>query len=290
MSTQPNPASRAQSGLPTEPQPDLARPPELDTSTRPQPTVDPDPGGRHYVVAAMAFAMCVLAGMAALVHSYLIAQTTLTSTSEFAWFWVGMILLELPLAVLIARRVTPRPPARRLLTLYGWISYAPKLLRNPASPLYHDEFAHWRATYDILSTGKLFQPDPIIRIISRYPGLHATTAALVHATGLTIWQAATLLLVIFHVSLVLGIATLAQSLGLSNRTALDRGHSVRPELVIPVLRHAIRVRVDGDHAGRVGSRGLCSGDPLTAGARTGRMERADRDARARARSSLTTCQ
>ncbi len=219
MSTQPNPASRAQSGLPTEPQPDLARPPELDTSTRPQPTVDPYPGGRHYVVAAMAFAMCVLAGMAALVHSYLIAQTTLTSTAEFAWFWAGMILLELPLAVLIARRVTPPAARTALLTLYGGISYAPKLLRNPASPLYHDEFAHWRATYNILSTGKLFQPDPIIRVISRYPGLHATTAALVHATGLSIWQAATLLLVICHVSLVLGIATLAQSLGLSNRTA-----------------------------------------------------------------------
>jgi hypothetical protein len=157
--------------------------------------------------------------MAAVVRGYHIAETRLSSTSEFAWFWVGMFLLELPLAGLVVRRATPPTLRTALLTLYGLVSYAPKLLRNPTSPAYHDEFAHWRATYEILSTGKLFQPNPIISIIAQYPGLHAATAALVHATGLTIWQAATLLLIIFHVTLVLGIAALAQALGCNNRTA-----------------------------------------------------------------------
>jgi hypothetical protein len=106
-----------------------------------------------------------------------------------------------------------------LLIFYGLVSYAPKLLRNPTAPIYHDEFAHWRATYEILSTGKLFRLDPIIPIVARYPGLHAATAALVHATGLTIWQAATLLLILLHVALVLGIAALAQALGFNNRVA-----------------------------------------------------------------------
>ena len=175
-------------------------------------------GGLGLILAAVAFAVCELAGMASVVHSYLIAQTTLSTPSEFAWFWVGMALLELPIAALVARRATSVAARIALLTLYGFVTYAPKLLRNPTSPLYHDEFAHWRATYDILSTGKLFQPDPIIPTVSRYPGLHTTTAAFVHGTGLTIWQAATLLLIFFHVALVLGIAELAQSLGLSNRT------------------------------------------------------------------------
>jgi hypothetical protein len=165
------------------------------------------------------FAGCELAGMAAVVRAYLIAQTTRSNTSEFAWFWVGMILLELPIAVLTARRATSRTMRGALLTFYGIVSYAPKLLRNPASPIFHDEFAHWLETYTILSTGKLFQPNSIIPIIARYPGLHATTAALVHATGLTIWQAATLLLILFHITLVLGIAALAQALGFDNRTA-----------------------------------------------------------------------
>lgn len=186
--------------------------PRSDSSSRPGRAV-------HLYFLAVAFAACEIAGMAALVRSYDIAQTTLSSSSEFAWFWLGMLLLGLPLAGLIARRATPRTMRTASLLLYGLVSYAPKLLRNPASPAYHDEYAHWRATYEILSTGKLFQPNPIIQIIARYPGLHAATAALVHATGLAIWQAAILLLIVFHVALILGIAALAQSLGLDNRTA-----------------------------------------------------------------------
>jgi hypothetical protein len=173
----------------------------------------------YFLIATVLTVCFEVAGMAALVHAYNIADATRTSTSEFAWFWLGMILLELPLAMVIARQATPNPMRTALLTFYGLVSYAPKLLRNPTGPIYHDEFAHWRATYEILSTGKLFQPNPIIPIIARYPGLHAATASLVHATGLTIWQAGTILLVLFHVTLVLGIAVLAQALGFNNRTA-----------------------------------------------------------------------
>ena len=176
---------------------------------------------RAYLLFAIALSVswCELAGIAALVHAYNIAQTTQSSTSEFAYFWVGMFLLELPLGWLITRRDTPRTLRISLLTFYGLISFAPKLLRNPTAPVYHDEYAHWRATYEILVTGKLFQPNPIIPIIARYPGLHATTAAIVHASGLTIWQAATLLLIMCHVLLVLGMATLAQTMGFNSRTA-----------------------------------------------------------------------
>ncbi len=157
--------------------------------------------------------------MYAVVRAYHIGENTLTSAFEFTWFWAGMFLLLLPLAGLIARWGTPPPIRTALLILYGLVSFAPKLLRNPLGPLYHDEYAHWRQTFDILSTGKLFQPNPIISIIARYPGLHAATAALVNATGLGIWQAATVLLIVFHVGLVLGLAALARSLGLNDRTA-----------------------------------------------------------------------
>jgi hypothetical protein len=160
-----------------------------------------------------------VAGMAAVVRGYQIAETSLTTPSEFAWFWLGMFLLELPLAGLVVRRATPSAMRTALLVLYGLVSYAPKLLRSPTGPVYHDEYAHWRATYEILNTGKLFRPNPVIPIIADYPGLHATTAALVHATGQTIWQAGTVLLIFFHVLLVLGVAKLAQSLGLNSRTS-----------------------------------------------------------------------
>ena len=206
----------------------------LEPTSSPEPPTHRSRGARVFLLA-VAFVASELAGMAAMVRAYNIALTTQSSTPEFVWFWVGMFLLEFPIVGMIARRATSRPMRTGLLVLYGLISYAPKLLRNPASPIYHDEFAHWRATYEILSTGKLFQPNPIISVIARYPGLHATTASLVHATGLTIWQAAILLLILFRITLVLGIATLAQSLGLSARTASSRGRSLWLEFVVSIL-------------------------------------------------------
>ena len=177
------------------------------------------PDGRWPVVLVVALLAGLLAGVAALVRSYEIAQTTASSESEFIWFWAGVFLIELPLTMMLARRATSPALRAALLVVYGLVSYAPKLLRTPSSPIYHDEYAHWRETHEILTTGKLFQPNPIITIIARYPGLHAATAALVQTTGLSIWQAAIVLLVLFHVTLVLGIAVLAQSLGFGNRTA-----------------------------------------------------------------------
>src|SRR5690349_15196202 len=144
--------------------------------------------------------------MTALVLAYNVAQTTTSNEPEFVLFWLGIFLLELPITALIAKRATPRNVRTALLLLYGMVSFAPKLLRNPTSPIYHDEFAHWRETDEILRVGKLFQPDPILSIVARFPGLHSATAAFVHVTGLTIWQAGNILLIIFHVMLVLGIA------------------------------------------------------------------------------------
>ncbi len=189
--------------------------------TLPLPTLPADQGlrRRRFLLAAIALAGCELAGMAAVVTGYHSGESAVSNMSEFAWFWIGLLLLTLPLAGLVGRRATPSSIRTALLVLYGLVSYAPKLLRNPASPLYHDEFAHWLETHDILKTGKPFNPNPLISIIARYPGLHAATAELVRATGLSIWHSATLLLLLFHVALVIGIAELAQALGFNNRTA-----------------------------------------------------------------------
>jgi uncharacterized membrane protein len=168
---------------------------------------------------ATVVAVCEIAGIASLVISYSIAQTTVSDQAEFAWFWLGMALIELPLIAIVACRVISEAARYATTILLGILTYAPKLLRDPSSPDFHDEFAHWRDVYDIISTGKLFGPVPIVPIISRYPGLHATVAALVNATGLTIWQGATLLLIVLHVACFLGIAALAQAIGFDSRTA-----------------------------------------------------------------------
>ena len=167
----------------------------------------------------VAVAACQAVGMAAIVQSYLIAQTTVSDEAEFIWFWVGMNLMELPLIAVIARRRTGAAVRSALLLIIGFTSYAPKLLRDPGAPLYHDEYAHWRATYDIIASGRLFEPAQIVPIIARYPGLHAATAAIADISGLSTWQAGTILVLLCHVTLLVGIVALARAIGLDSRAA-----------------------------------------------------------------------
>ena len=174
--------------------------------------------GRFWPAVA-GLAVCQLAGVAGIVRGYQIGAGTLTGTAEFAWFWAGMALIDLPLAGVIGRKATLGATRMALLAWYGIVSFAPKLLRSPGSPVYYDEFSHWRATFDVLASGRLFVANPLNPIIARYPGLHAATATLVSATGLTIWQAGVLLLLVVHVGLVLGVAALAEAVGLDNRAA-----------------------------------------------------------------------
>ena len=176
-------------------------------------------GGRDGGPLIAAVAACEVAGLTAIAASYLIAQTTASDEAEFIWFWLGMIAIELPVIAVIARRGSSAAARSAALVVLGFVSYAPKLLRDPSGPAYHDEFAHWRDTYDIVASGRLFQNAQIIPIIARYPGLHATTAVLVDVTGLDIWQAATVLLLLCHVTLLLGIAVLARAVGLGSRAA-----------------------------------------------------------------------
>ena len=170
-------------------------------------------------LVTLAIAACEVVGMAAIVKSYLIAQTTVSDEAEFIWFWAGLNLMELPLIAVIARRRTGAAARAALLLIIGFTSYAPKLLRDPGAPLYHDEYAHWRATYDIVASGRLFEPAQIVPVIARYPGLHAATAAIVDVTGLSIWQAGTILVLLCHVALLIGIVTLARAIGLDSRAA-----------------------------------------------------------------------
>jgi hypothetical protein len=164
-------------------------------------------------------AACAVAGMAAMVKSYLVAETTVSNEAEFTWFWAGLIVAEIPLTAVIARRRTSAAARSALLLVIAFTSYAPKLLRDPGVPIYHDEYAHWRATYDIIASRQVFEHAQIVPVIGGYPGLHAATAVIVELTGLSIWQAGTVLLLLGHVALLAGIVTLARAIGLDSRVA-----------------------------------------------------------------------
>ncbi|BEL12141.1 hypothetical protein Q0Z83_103320 [Actinoplanes sichuanensis] len=138
---------------------------------------------------------------------------------QFSWFWAGMLVFSLPAAYWAIRRDSSARLRLAVLVGYACFTYLPKLLRNPAGPLYHDEYAHWGQSRDIVIDGLLFQQNSIVRVIGDYPGLHATVASLATLTGVTVWQAALFVLILAHVLLTLGVAVLAGQLWPDPRVA-----------------------------------------------------------------------
>jgi hypothetical protein len=150
------------------------------------------------------------AGTTLIVTSYRLAEWQ--HGSPFPLFWAGVLLFAVPAIAFAGRR--DLSPSARLSVLVGYaaFTYLPKLLRNPDGPLYHDEFAHWRQSQEILVDGRLFESNPIVRVIGDFPGLHATVASIATLTGISVWQAAQIVLGLAHVLVVLGVAVLAADL------------------------------------------------------------------------------
>jgi hypothetical protein len=111
--------------------------------------------------------LCATVGALLIALSYSIASNSASGTSYFAIFWLGALLLFVPAAAVItSRRISSRLRFGWLL-VYGLFTDIPKLLRDPAQPLFHDEIAQWRQAADLAATGKLFQPNYIIGIVAR---------------------------------------------------------------------------------------------------------------------------
>ncbi|MEU4242138.1 hypothetical protein [Actinoplanes sp. NPDC026619] len=137
----------------------------------------------------------------------------------FELFWLGMLVFTLPAAFWAGRRATGSRLRLAVLIAYASFSYLPKLLRNPTGPLYHDEFAHWRQSRQILLEGRLFEANPIVRVVGDFPGLHSTVSAVSALTGFSVWHAALAVLIGAHLLMVLGVAVLAQEIWKDGRTA-----------------------------------------------------------------------
>ncbi|MBW6436047.1 hypothetical protein KZ829_20090 [Actinoplanes hulinensis] len=173
----------------------------------------PEPSRRAWAgpaVAGTSLTIAAAVGAAALVIAYRRAEWG--QEGAFTWFWGGMLVFTLPAAYWGIRRGSDHRLRLAVLIGYACFTYLPKLLRNPTGPLFHDEYAHWGQSRDILLDGVLFQQNPIVRVIGDYPGLHATVASLASLTGLTVWHAALCVLMLAHVLVVLGVVVLAGQL------------------------------------------------------------------------------
>jgi hypothetical protein len=109
-------------------------------------------------------------------------------------FWGGVIVLYLPITIRLLMRSPTRQERFGLVVALGMGLYILKVLQYPLFFTYHDEIGHWRTADDIMQTGHLFDPNPVVNAYSLYPGLMIVTNALVHLSGLSIFESGILIL------------------------------------------------------------------------------------------------
>ncbi|WP_250032994.1 hypothetical protein [Paractinoplanes maris] len=179
-------------------------------STPSSPEVPATASRRAAVLCAGSLVVAGGAGAALLVAANRAAEWD--TGQQFAFFWAGMLIFTLPAVFWLVRRGSGARLRVAVLTAYAGFTYLPKLLRTPDGPLYHDEFAHWRQAREILLDGRLFEQNPIVKVVGDFPGLHSSVAAVSGLTGVSIWHGALFVLILAHLLVVLGVAALAQEI------------------------------------------------------------------------------
>lgn len=114
--------------------------------------------------------------------------------ATYVFFWLGLLLMFVPIAFSVLRKHADRRERLLSLILLGVALYLVKVLGSPDAFTFADEFSHLRNTQDILRTGHLFEFNPLLPTASYYPGLAAVTAGFVHLTGLSTFAAGILVI------------------------------------------------------------------------------------------------
>ncbi len=134
-------------------------------------------------------------------------------------FWIGALLLFVPVALRVLSASTPRHERIALVVLIALGMYLIKVFQSPASFTYHDEFIHWQTLDDILRSGHLFHENSQIPVSSLYPGLHIVTDALIDVSGLDVFAAGVIVLGAARVLLILSLFLLYEQISRSARIA-----------------------------------------------------------------------
>ncbi|WP_418004903.1 hypothetical protein ACNO8X_08270 [Mycobacterium sp. PDNC021] len=157
------------------------------------------------------------AGLAIVGYSYRLSGTGGPPSAYYLVFWGGMLLAALPAAAKLIGRAGGRTDRLWAVAMLGLVTMAPKLIRNPFGPRYHDEYAHWRQAVDLVDSGHLFQPNTLIPIVQFYPGTSGLTGAIQSITGLSTWTSGLVVIAVMHVTGLFGVYVLGERLLGSSR-------------------------------------------------------------------------
>lgn len=138
-------------------------------------------------------------------------------SAHFYVFWLAYFLVVAPVAVLLVSPRTRGALRGALVVALGIWSLAPSLLRTGNSPLYFDEFSHFRMLEDLVRTGHPVSSVGLLQIGANFPGLELVTSALYHLSGLTLWVSALVIAGVAHVALLAGVYVLVRDAARSSK-------------------------------------------------------------------------
>lgn len=160
------------------------------------------------VMALGVFVMAVAANLGRLGNTGIGAQ--------LVWY-AGLLLVFLPAAMRIVTRATPHRERIVAVVALAMTLQVSRLVLNPTAFAFHDEFIHADTLRQIETSGHLFTFNPLLPVSAYYPGLEIVTDAIRSMTGLPVYAAAVLTLLIARLVIVLAIIGLIGAIGGSRR-------------------------------------------------------------------------
>ena len=191
----------------------LARKPERVRATR-----SPLKAARLELPPPLAtIALC--AGIGLLLCAYGEALSRGTEAHAMLVYWVGVLLLAVPIFYRLTGRAASGGERLLLVCMLGLGLYLVKVMRDSPSFTFNDELIHAFNTNQIAAHKHLFHENPILAVTPFYPGMEGATSALTSITGISTYAAGTILIGAARLTLIAGLFFLFARVSGSARTA-----------------------------------------------------------------------
>jgi hypothetical protein len=134
-------------------------------------------------------------------------------------FWVAI----LSFFALAAFRLTSSIPSRKeraaIVVVVGMTLYLVKLLKDPFTFTYSDEFIHSYNALKVLDTGALLNDNPILGVTPQYTGLPTAASAVASLTGFHVFGAGVVVIGAARLVMMLALFLLFEEITRSSRAA-----------------------------------------------------------------------
>ena len=182
----------------------------------------PAAGGRPLTARATGLAAGLAfaadgAGVVAL--AFADARSRSGAPGGYLLFWAGLAIIFLPSAAFLLLSAPGRRARLAVALGFGLALYLAKVVYEPTTFTFHDEFAHYRNAANLLASGQLFGYNPLIRATGYYPGLSVATDAIAAVTGLPVYACGLILVGCARLTLVAALFLLADEVLGSPRAA-----------------------------------------------------------------------